>query len=188
MVQRVAAPPAAALREDLLAIPWVEAPPVTVRPVVVRPVVRRAAPSPGCPLAEWDCHQVEWVVATVAVAPKAKIAKTAASRVVDSVVEQVVMTLARLANIPAVDKVPRNSVRSWTNRLAISTKRSVKNNVRLRRSVAIPKVLATAPEARVVQLAWVNRRPAVPVAVVQVVPVLAAAVARERVKPALSMA
>ena len=179
---RVAAPlAAAALREDLLVIPWVAVPLVVVRPVVIRRVV----PGLGYPRVAWDCPQAEWVA--MVVVPMVKVAKTAASRVVDSVAAQVVTSLARSANIPAVDKVPSNSARNWTNRLVISTKHSVTSSVRSRRSVAIPKVLVMAPVARVVQLAWVNRKLAVPVAVAQAVLVLAAAVARERVRRGPSM-
>ena len=176
---RVAALPAAALRADLLVIPW-----VAVRPVAIRPVV----PGLGCPRAEWAYPQAEWVVAIVVVALMAKVAKTAASRVVDSVVELVAMSRAALASIPAAVKAPSNWARNWTSPLVILTRRLAKNSARWRQWVEIPKVLATAPVALAVPLAWVNRKLAHPVAVAQAVKELAAAAAVERVKRAPSMA
>ena len=181
---RVAAPPAAALRADLLVIPWVAVRPVAVHPVAIHPVV----PGLGCPRAEWAYPQAEWVAAIVVVAPMAKVAKTAASRVVDSVVEPVAMSRAALASIPAAVKAPSNWARNWTSPLVILTRRLAKNSARWRQWVEIPKVLATAPVALAVPLVWVNRKLAHPVAVAQAVKVLAAAVVLERVRRAPSMA
>ena len=83
--------------------------------LVIPPVaVRRVVPSPGCPPAEW---------VIVVAAPMVKVAKMAASLVVDSAVEQVAISLARPANSPAAGKVLRNLVRNWTSRSVISMRR-----------------------------------------------------------------
>ena len=182
VVPMVAAPLAAVLPVDHPVTPWV----ATLLAAVRRVAIRRAALGLGCPRVAWDSPQAEWAIAVVA--PMAKNAKTAASRVVESVVAQVAMSPVILANSPAVDKAPSNLVKNWTSRSAISTKHSVRNSARWRQSVEIPKVLAMAPVALAVPLAWVNRKLADPVAVAQAVRLLAAAVVLAKVRRALSMA
>ena len=102
------------LPAGLLVTPWA---------AVLLEVARRAVRSPGCPPAEW---------VTAVAAPMVKVAKMAASPVVDSAVARAVISLATSANSPAADKVLRNLVKNWTSRSAISMRHSVKNSVRLR--------------------------------------------------------
>ena len=97
--------PAVVLPADLRVTPWAAVP---------LAVARQAVPSPDYP-------RVEWV--TAAAAPMAKLAKMAASPVVDSAVEQVAISLARSANFPAADKVLKNLVKNWTSRSVISMRR-----------------------------------------------------------------
>ena len=82
----------AVLRVVLLVIPWVANLPMVALKVAVLKVAVRPVGRMDCPRVGWVYPPAAWVMMA---AQMAKNAKMGASRVVDSVVEKVAMSLAR---------------------------------------------------------------------------------------------
>jgi hypothetical protein len=142
VVVRQAADPRAVVRQECRQVEWMVA--------VLRAVVRQ------------ECRQAEWMVADL-VGPVEWLvmdAMTMVSAAADMVVTPVATNREISVSTQVAAKVPRSSVKNWTNLSAILMRRSARSNVRYPQSVGIPKDSVMAPAVRAVQLALASRKAA----------------------------
>jgi hypothetical protein len=139
VVVRQAADPRAVVRQECRQVEWM----VADRRAVVRQ----------------ECRQAVWMVAEP-VEQLVMGAMTMVSAAADMVVAPVATNQEISVSTQVAAKVPRSSVKNWTNLSAILMRRSARSNVRYPQSVGIPKDSVMAPAVRAVQLALASRKAA----------------------------